>query len=228
MAELQNSILYGLNRGLMGNRELSIIHEQGLVAAVMFTVSRRNYKDFIPLYRYLDELGIVDNLALDRMTAIGNGRNESDELLLPEEYRDFLFSIYKFVAIERPAIVVNIKDNLWKLMLYELGLTLPIPQSKAQICNGCPVGKTICIMPDGEFFLCPRIPISVGKYPEQPIEKIVKNGKQFVVGPLYEKYKGCKTCALFPYCRGCIAASYAASNNLTERDPGCWKKIPQQ
>lgn len=162
------------------------------------------------------------------MTAIGNGRNESDELLLPEEYRDFLFSIYKFVAIERPAIVVNIKDNLWKLMLYELGLTLPIPQSKAQICNGCPVGKTICIMPDGEFFLCPRIPISVGKYPEQPIEKIVKNGKQFVVGPLYEKYKGCKTCALFPYCRGCIAASYAASNNLTERDPGCWKKIPQQ
>lgn len=159
------------------------------MAAVMFTVSRRNYKDFIPLYRYLDELGIVDNLALDRMTAIGNGRNESDELLLPEEYRDFLFSIYKFVAIERPAIVVNIKDNLWKLMLYELGLTLPIPQSKAQICNGCPVGKTICIMPDGEFFLCPRIPISVGKYPEQPIEKIVKNGKQFVVGPLYEKYK---------------------------------------
>lgn len=74
-----------------------------LWAAVMFTVSRRNYKDFIPLYRYLDELGIVDNLALDRMTAIGNGRNESDELLLPEEYRDFLFSIYKFVAIERPA-----------------------------------------------------------------------------------------------------------------------------
>lgn len=211
-----------------GIRALSIIHEQGLVAAGMFTVSRRNYKDFIPLYRYLDELGIVDNLALDRMTAIGNGRNESDELLLPEEYRDFLFSIYKFVAIERPAIVVNIKDNLWKLMLYELGLTLPIPQSKAQICNGCPVGKTICIMPDGEFFLCPRIPISVGKYPEQPIEKIVKNGKQFVVGPLYEKYKGCKTCALFPYCRGCIAASYAASNNLTERDPGCWKKIPQQ
>ena len=47
-----------------GIRALSIIHEQGLVAAVMFTVSRRNYKDFIPLYRYLDELGIVDNLAL--------------------------------------------------------------------------------------------------------------------------------------------------------------------
>ena len=162
-----------------GIRALSIIHEQGLVAAVMFTVSRRNYKDFIPLYRYLDELGIVDNLALDRMTAIGNGRNESDELLLPEEYRDFLFSIYKFVAIERPAIVVNIKDNLWKLMLYELGLTLPIPQSKAQICNGCPVGKTICIMPDGEFFLCPRIPISVGK--SLTCRRVNVHIKQFIV-----------------------------------------------
>lgn len=205
-------------------RALSVIHAEAITATVMFTVSRKNYKEFIPLYKYLDSLGIVDCLGLDRMTAIGKGKELENELLSAEEYRQFLFSVYKFISIEKPNLVVNIKDNLWKLLLYELGLTLPISTEEPEICSGCAAGKTLCVMPNGEVFSCPRIPISIGKYPEQTVEEIIEQNSLSPVIFSYSEYEGCNACVLLPYCRGCRAASYAASGNILTKDPNCWKE----
>ena len=74
-------------------RALTVLHNAGITTQIMFTVSKNNSCDFIPLLEYLDGLGIVDTVGFDKMIPEGNAKKR-DDYLSEEEYREFLFSVF--------------------------------------------------------------------------------------------------------------------------------------
>lgn len=207
-------------------RALRLIHDSGMEATVMFTVSKKNASDFLLLYRFLESEGYVDCLGLDRMIAVGNGKDLEESLFTALEYRDFLYDIYRYVVLHKPKLQLSMKDNLWKLLLDDLGLVNPYSIKNEEVCTGCVAGMPcIDIMADGTCYACPRIPVSIGKFPEQTFENILLKNELLPQIMDTHKYEGCSTCQLLAYCRGCLAAKFAHDGNIYGKDPNCWRYI---
>lgn len=205
-------------------RAVRILHSEGVGAHVMFTVSKLNCNEFLPLFRYLDKEGCVDCLGLERMVPVGNGHRIQDSVFTPEEYREFLYSVFSFLVYEKPSLNLHVKDNLWKLLLSELGIINPTdPDARTSNC-GCLAAQCANIFPDGTVYACPRIPVHAGKYPEQSFAELYDNSPFLKEVRSYEKYEACSKCELLRYCRGCIGSSLAASGSIYAKDPYCWKK----
>lgn len=209
-------------------RALELLHDAGIYTSVMFTVSRSNYEEFIPLYRFVEQLGCVDVIGFDKMIPIGSAKMRSD-YVSPEEYRDFLYAVYKYIVFEKPVTRFSFKDNLWKLFLDENGLLSPYQKDQDAIINGCLVcnAASISILPNGEVMPCRRLDITLDNCMHKNIEEIFD-------GDFYEKllekkqYEKCNQCDLFSYCRGCLAIKYSTSRDLMAEDVYCWRKFDEK
>ena len=192
---------------------------------VMTTVSKHNSKDVISLMRYLSKCDFVLAYGFDRMTPIGNGSEMADELFSPKEYREFLFDLCKEEAFSTE-LNVNKKENLWKLLYYELGLLDPFNEHETKKCSGCVAGVgTISVLADGTCFSCRRLEIPIGKFPENSLEEIFINNKLTPKIRSLEEYENCVDCELKAFCRGCLATKYAVGNSIWAKEPYCWKEF---
>jgi len=208
-------------------RGLRILKEVGIPSAVMFTVSKENIKKLIPVINLVakEEVSIFD---FARLVPIGKGAQFKDELIEPEEYRSLLLKVleeYRHLKNNGCKTFFGRKDHLWKLLYKELGLFPPLSIDKETIFSGCSIGNhLIVIVADGTVYSCRRLPIPIGKFPEQTLREVFIKSEKLNELRQIEKMEKCSHCELLQYCRGCPAVAYGFYESYFAPDPQCWKK----
>ena len=205
-------------------RALKVLHNAGIKTVVSFTLSKMNAKDFIPLMEFLDEQEYIDYFGFDRLIPMGNASDKTDQMFTPTEYRELLFEIFKREVIIKPRLISSRKENLWRLLFFELGLVDPLDTETSRLLAGCSAGTaTVTVLADGTVYTCRRLELAAGKFPQNTFKDI------FIHNPItpllrdVNKYEACNTCPLRGYCRGCPASKFAMTGDLTARDPLCWR-----
>lgn len=122
---------------------LSILKKEGITTVVMFTLSKRNKKELIPLIKLLNKSKLVDIFDFARLVPCGSGRKLMKDLLSPKEFRNLLLEVfyaYLDFAKDGGSIYFGRKDSLWALLYHQLGLANFIktkPSTFALRCLAC-------------------------------------------------------------------------------------------
>lgn len=207
-------------------RALRTLKEAGISTKVMFTLSKQNKAELIPLYRFLSELDYIDVFGFDRLVPEGAGEKLAAEgMISPEEHRDLLYELFLTELEHGSPFWHARKDEMWNLLLYELGLIQPIPRENIGFCGGCgiPFGA-MSVLADGTLYACRRLAIKVGKFPEDNLWDVFMNNELYHQFRDLSNYEGCSECALGDFCRGCPAIKYACHGDPFKTDPHCWKQ----
>lgn len=208
-------------------RALKCLKKEGIKTAVMFTLSKTNASELIKVIRFVAKLGI-DEFDFSRYVPIGYGKNFFN-VINGKEYRNLLLKVLKeYKKLEKEGYKTKFgrKESLWKLLYYEKGLIKQLPSDKCTIYGGCSLAsKGLTILSNGVVYPCRRLPIEIGKVPEQSIKNIFVKSKLLEELRNLENYEKCKKCELEQFCRGCPAVAYALTNNVFAPDPSCWKII---
>ena len=208
-------------------RALRVLKRAGIYPIVMFTLYRKNASELIPLMKIVGEEGI-DTFAFDILVPLGLARDKEEWMLTANEFRQiYLNYIKESKRLNATGVktLYQCKNNLYKLILQEEGKFIPMHEDTETIFYGCKLGMSLCILADGTVLPCRRLPIPIGKVPEQSIRDIFI--KSDVLNEIRERsnYKKCAQCDLYQYCRGCPAAAYAVHNDYFAPDPYCWKEV---
>jgi radical SAM protein with 4Fe4S-binding SPASM domain len=202
---------------------IDFLNKNNIPCEVMFTLSNYNAKDLKNVYRLCARKS-VRRFSFDRIVPIGAARKLKKLLPDAKEYKEFLFDVFTYVinlSKEGYTTRFSFKDKLWRPLLYEMGIFRPKKTTK--IISGCPVGVSgITILSDGTVYPCRRLPIEIGKLPEQTIEEIFFSETLNELRN-YESIEGCGECTLLPYCRGNRCVAYGTYGDYFSPDPQCWR-----
>ena len=203
---------------------LHLLQENGIKTGVMFTLSKINKDSLIDVIHFVSEKG-VNFFDFSRLVPVGSGEQFSNQSFTPEDYRDLLMkvaNVYDEIQSSNPTTIFGRKDPLWALLYKELHKT-PITRTDDDlIYTGCVAGNHLCILENGTVLPCRRLPIKIGKVPEQSLRRI------FIESPIlmdlrdFNKIEKCGGCNLVQYCRGCRGIAYATTGSLRGADPACW------
>ena len=207
---------------------IRILNQVGIPSVVMFTLSKQNTDEIIPVIDLVTKEKVV-LFDFARLVPIGSGTQFQNDMLKPKEYRDLLLNIleeYKRLKEEGYNTYFSRKENLWKLLYQELGLLQPLPKDKKTIFGGCDIGiSSLSVLADGTVYSCRRLPVRIGKVPDESLRDIfMKSPEQNKMREI-ERMEKCSKCELFQFCRGCPAVAYAVSGNYFAPDPQCWKEL---
>lgn len=210
-------------------RAIDVLQREDIRTLVMFTLSKENSGDLIKVIRLVAKLG-VSLFDFARLVPIGSGAALKDQMIKPYEYREFLLHVleeYKRLAEDGYQTYFGRKDHLWNLLYKELGLfERPLSEDKDLIYGGCAIGNNLLsVLADGTIYACRRLPIKVGKVPEQSIRDIFFNSPELNKMRKIEKMEKCGQCELLRFCRGCPAVSFGVNGSYFAPDPQCWKKV---
>jgi radical SAM protein with 4Fe4S-binding SPASM domain len=204
---------------------LCLLESLGIRTSVMFTISPANAGDLVSIMRLLGNFGIT-NFCFDRVVSLGNWLQlGQDTTFTSQQYRN-ICEIYlkERSTLNHLGISTNytIKSHLLKLYLYDLG-RLGLNATEGQD-YGCPVGRSaIAILADGTVLPCRRLPIVIGKLPQQSLIDVIARSDVLMRFRQQSNYEKCKDCDLFYCCRGCPAVAYSVAGNPFAPDPHCWK-----
>lgn len=209
-------------------RGYEVLKEAGINPTCMFTVSKLNMGELLDVIRLVGEIGL-SAFDFDRLVPVGAGEKLREEMIKPEEYKALLMEVeeeYRRLEAKGCKTQFGHKDNLWWLLEERRGANVELPPlpSGCEVHMGCLIGWAgISILSDGSAMACRRLPVVIGKLPEQTISEI------FIDSPVLnemrdihriEKCGGCKNVS---NCRGCRAISYGASGgDYFAKDPQCW------
>ncbi len=206
---------------------IALINQAGIRSVVMSTVSKENIKEFPEMVRTVAEAQ-ADVFDFARLVPIGNGLSLKEEMVGQEEYRSFLLNlldIYQGLEEEGFMTYFGRKDHLWKLLYQELGMFAPECEDKKTIVTGCGIGiNIVVIVANGNVYPCRRMPILLGKTPQENIRSIFIHSQELNKFREVERMEKCSTCDLLQYCRGCPAVAYGFSGSYFNPDPQCWRK----
>jgi radical SAM protein with 4Fe4S-binding SPASM domain len=207
-------------------RALKILKKVGIESNVLLTLSKINVKDLIPLMKLVSKIG-VDVFSFGRLTPFGNCKIKKNDILSPKELRDILLDVlFEIIKLKKNGSKTryHIRENLFYLLLKELNILPKLPQNNI-VYDGCSIGiDSLAILPDGIVYPCRRLPIKIGKVPEEKIVKIFFESKELNKLREVNKIEKCKDCYLFSICRGCRAVAYAINKNPMSADPQCWRR----
>jgi radical SAM protein with 4Fe4S-binding SPASM domain len=89
---------------------------------------------------------------------------------------------------------------------------------------GCYCGWTgISVLADGTVLGCRRLPLSVGKLPEQSFEKVFLGSKLLRKFRRRASFAECGSCDMYKYCRGCPAYAYSVTGSPFAANPICFR-----
>ena len=115
--------------------------------------------------------------------------------------------------------------NTVRLYEYEEGrFEIPADAEPGVIYSGCNCGNChMTILPNGDLYACRRFESKVGNILTDRLADVW-------TGPMeqyrnYNEFQKCSKCELLPYCRGCPAVAYGATDSFYGSDPQCWKAV---
>jgi radical SAM/SPASM domain protein of ACGX system len=202
---------------------LKVLKEAGLPSVVMFTVSKENYKELPAVARLVAE---HDVKVFDFARLVPQGRGKALGTLTPTEFREVLVKMhdtYRDLEIEGFKTYFGRKEALWTLLYSEMGLFEP-PRWDGLVHSGCSAGsKVLTVLADGTVYPCRRLPVPVGKVPEEELADILFKAQAHADLRDVSKFSKCRNCQLLPYCRGCPAVAFGTTGDPFAPDPQCWK-----
>jgi radical SAM protein with 4Fe4S-binding SPASM domain len=80
----------------------------------------------------------------------------------------------------------------------------------------------LAVLADGKVMACRRLPIIIGKLPQQKIWDIFLESSVLEELRRFDKLEKCSSCDNFEHCKGCRAVAYGYYGSYYSKDPGCW------
>lgn len=203
---------------------LPILKEADIKTVVMFTLSKVNKNELIPLIKFLSRQP-VDLFDFARLVPCGKGKQMAKDMLSPIEYRNLLLRVfYAYLDLRSSkSIYFGRKDSLWNLLYQQLGLLNFVKTDDQLIRTGCGIGsKILTILADGTVYSCRRLPIKIGQIPQQSLKEIFFRSKEHNRLRKTNLLEKCSSCRLYSYCRGCPSVAFGTTGNYFAADPQCW------
>ena len=205
---------------------LEYIHNAGMQTQLMATASRQNLEDILACMDIAVERG-VDSFTFARYCAT-SPEKAKESYPTPEEYRDFLYRFdrkAKEYKAKECKTAFKYKEHLFTLLRYELGEFEPPASAKEdpeRIFDGCHLGQTCAILPNGDLMACRRMESVIGNVKTDHLSDALAGDR---CGQYREirNIRKCKDCELLQWCRGCRAVGFNATGDLQAEDPCCWK-----
>jgi len=201
-------------------RSLEILNKTNIKTHIMFTISKKNRNDLFDIIDFVAKNNI-DVFAFTRLIPIGSGKSFLNDLFSAEEYRDLLLRVFDKYRIYKErgykTYFARKSCDPWVFLERDLGLlkTSDLEKKKDMFLSRCPIEKHIAILADGTVLACRKLPIKIGKFPEQSFEEIMSS----------EEFNNilknrCINSKSVP--RGCAAMSYATTGDIRNPDINCW------
>ena len=200
--------------------------ENGFSLRIMFTVSKQNFSELIPLCNFL-----IENLnnflfGYDFSVCIGNA-SVLDGTFTQNEVNNLMDEYYHFVKNHKNTnnkrAVFSLKPTMYRVKyLDEINSNFNINGNYSHI-SGCYIGwSSICVTETGDVLPCRRLPIVIGNLKKESFETI------FLQSPILKKYRrysiyldGCKSCNYSLICKGCPAITFGLTGNSFDKFPYC-------
>lgn len=199
------------------------LRKAGITVAVMATVSRWNYREIPQLIDVVVEHK-ADVFAFARYCPDADSK---DSCCSPEEYKEMMEKCWaKFQQYKDSDTYFNLKDHLWTLFKYEIGLFNPAEYPDDDVVyDGCNCGNChFTILSDGAVYACRRMKSKVGNALDDDLYELF-TGENMDEYRKYENFEKCSKCELLRFCRGCPAVAKGYHGNMYAPDPQCWKQI---
>jgi radical SAM protein with 4Fe4S-binding SPASM domain len=186
----------------------------GIRTLISFTAHRGNYRQFPDVARLGRRLR-VSRVWADRLIPWGSGTDLREQVLTPDETREFL----KLMRRAR-------RGARWD----PFGCTEVAMHRALQFLVGggwpyhCTAGDTlVTVQPNGDLLPCRRMPIRVGNLMERPLIELYECELFQSLRRRDRVSAGCEGCAHRHACRGGLKClSYALTGDPFQADPGCW------
>lgn len=206
-------------------RGYKALQKAGIQATCMFTLSKINKNDIIDVIRLAADLELAA-FDFDRIVTMGAGKNLSNELLEPDEYKELLYRIdeeYESLRKNGAKTIFGYKDNLWCLVKKEIPqLADKLLPEGYEMKKGCIIGKSgFAVLADGNVMACRRLPVIIGKFPEQSLSEVCASARLKEMKN-FNEIKACGSCHKLEKCGGCRAVAYGYSEDYYAKDPQCW------
>ena len=182
---------------------------------ISFTAHRNNFREFTEVARLGMKLKVARVWA-DRLIPWGTGSTLKNQVLTPDETREFFEIMYKARTKVSHDWFGQTEIAMHRALQYLVVGGKPYH---------CTAGDTlITVQPNGDLYPCRRMPISVGNLMETPLIDLYYKSDIFLA--LRDRYRisdGCQSCSYTKLCRGGLKClSYAVTGDPFKADPGCW------
>jgi MoaA/NifB/PqqE/SkfB family radical SAM enzyme len=152
----------------MATRNIRTLIDSGLPVVVMATLNRRNCQSVDGLCGLCAGMGAA-GIILERYVPVGRGADWADNVLTSNEWRDIAAAVIR---------VANIDAPISYLLPYR---AFRVDMPHGTLGDGCEVSGAFCdlgpssmaLMPDGTVYPCRRVPIAVGKLPDDGMAGIL-------------------------------------------------------
>ena len=203
-----------------------LLLKNGIIPRIMYTISKSNYEELIPLCKYLKTVLDSFIFAYDFVVCTGNASSENDFGVPIEKIEPIMEDYYQFALKENVngngKYRFGFKPTTYKVM-HRNGNPIQL-SSRYSVIEGCYIGwVSICILQNGDVLPCRRLPIVLGNLKHDSFENIFLQSdvlKKFRRYQLYQKE--CGSCEYGMICRGCPAVTYGLTGDYFEKFPYCF------
>ena len=180
---------------------------------LMFTLMKNNASHLLSFIQFARDSGAA-GIILERFIPWGRGRQLPEEVLPPQEWRQFILSLYEFFGLE-------LEEN--EVPPYQAFQIQFQDREPSLLGAPCVLGTDgLCLMPDGTVFPCRRFPLPIGNLLKNSLKSIWEKSEVLEKVRHKENLKGkCGTCRIGG-CTGCRSLSYALTGDFLAEDPHCW------
>ena len=188
---------------------------QRIRTVISFTAHRGNFREFGDVARLGQRLRVA-RVWTDRLIPMGSGSSLAEQVLTPEETREFLEIVHRARIDSARRWFCRTEIAMHRALEFLLGGGTPYR---------CTAGDSLLtVMPNGDVYPCRRMPERVGSLLETPLEELYrKNEFLRALRDPSRCSEGCEGCGYVALCRGGLKClSYAMSNDPFKADPGCW------
>ena len=163
-----NDKIRGVGHYKTASENIRELIDTGLRVILMATLSKLNYQSVSGLCELAEELG-ASGVIFERFVPLGRGAEMSDCVLTPSHWQEVLAAI---------AVITSVSVD--DLRPYKAFWVDGDSVSGAPCCLG---SSSMALMPDGTVYPCRRVPVSIGKLPEDSMEHILKILKKYSSAP---------------------------------------------
>lgn len=205
---------------------IRLLNDAGIESQIMSTLSKKNLDDIIAL---MDVVAAHEAYSFSFARYCATSPEKAEDYPSPEEYHRFLAAYYeKSIALKKQGFKTRFiqKDHLFTLLKWERGeFTVPAfsKSNPDMVCDGCHLGRTGCILANGDVVACRRMESTVGNVWKESLWHLETCEAMQRYADVKEIEK-CTDCELLNWCRGCRAVGFNATGNLHGADPCCWKE----
>ncbi|NGX52652.1 MAG: Sporulation killing factor maturation protein SkfB [Candidatus Anoxychlamydiales bacterium] len=208
--------------------KIRLLREYDIHCNLMFTLYPSNASDLIPLMRFVAMNTQATTFSFDIGVISGNAKSMKNHLTPTEIHK--LFTQYhlekKRLKEEGYPIFFREKSNFHKLINFENDLLYPLVPKNGNVLSGNYIAwNSLTLLSDGTALACRRMPVRVGKMPEQSFEKIFLGNNLLKKFRRPKNFKQCNTCDFYAMCRGCSSYVYGVTKDPFEKHPLCFRNL---